>query len=175
MQPPAIYRQFGDKQGLLDAVTGFVLHNYLQDKRRAVVTHDPLQDMRDSWDLHVDFGLTHPAVTSCLRPASARHDAGPGPRIARNPAPADRANRRAWPASESVKRATEVMHGAAVGYVLSQIRVTPEERDPQLSEIMRESTLAAIATVGPRHPAPSDLPGRAVALRRRCSATPMVR
>ena len=42
----------------------------------------------------------------------------------------------------SVKRATEVMHGAAVGYVLSQIRVTPEERDPQLSEIVRESTLA---------------------------------
>src|ERR1700724_705176 len=61
VQPPAIYRQFGDKQGLLDAVTGFVLQNYLKDKRRAVVTDDPVQDLRDSWDLHVDFGLTHPA------------------------------------------------------------------------------------------------------------------
>ena len=60
VQPPTIYRQFGDKQGLLDAVTGFVLQNYLKDKRRAVVTDDPVQDLRDSWDLHVDFGLTHP-------------------------------------------------------------------------------------------------------------------
>src|SRR6516162_11398006 len=52
VQPPAIYRQFGDKQGLLDAVTGFVLQSYLHNKRRAVVTDDPVQDFRDSWDLH---------------------------------------------------------------------------------------------------------------------------
>jgi hypothetical protein len=66
---------------------------------------------------------------------------------------------------QDIKRATEVMHGAAVGYVLSQIRVTPEERDPKLSEIVRESALGAIANVGPQRPTRSDLPGRAVALR----------
>src|ERR1700751_2729852 len=60
VQPPTIYRQFGDKQGLLDAVTGVVVRSYLQNKRQADVTDDPVQDFRDSWDLHVDFGLTHP-------------------------------------------------------------------------------------------------------------------
>jgi hypothetical protein len=34
-----------------------------------------------------------------------------------------------------------------------------------LSEIVRESALAAIANVAPQHPTRSDLPGRAVALR----------
>lgn len=166
VQPPAIYRQFGDKQGLLDAVTGFVLHNYLQDKRRAVVTNDPLQDMRDSWDLHVDFGLTHPG---CYILAYVQPQPGTMPAPARESLEILR--QLIARIGEhgllrmSVKRATEVMHGAAVGYVLSQIRVTPEERDPQLSEIVRESTLAAIAAVGPQHLTPSDLPGRAVALR----------
>ena len=166
VQPPAIYRQFGDKQGLLEAVTGFVLQSYLHNKRRAVVTDDPVQDLRDSWDLHVDFGLTHPG---CYILAYVQ------PQPSAMPAPAResleilrqlvaRIGERGL-LRMSVKRATEVAHGAAVGYVLSQIRVTPEERDPQLSEIVRENTLAAIATVGPRHPAPSDLPGRAVALR----------
>jgi len=52
-----------------------------------------------------------------------------------------------------------------VGFVLSQIRVPPGERDPQLSAIMRENVIAAIVTDGSRQAAPSDLPGRAVALR----------
>src|ERR1700751_1048628 len=60
VQPPTIYRQFGDKQGLLDAVTGYMLQSYLQNKRQAEVTDAPVQDLRNSWDLHVDFGLTHP-------------------------------------------------------------------------------------------------------------------
>src|SRR6185436_17205056 len=33
VQPPTIYRQFGDKDGLLDAVAGFVLERYLEKKR----------------------------------------------------------------------------------------------------------------------------------------------
>ena len=166
VQPPAIYRQFGDKQGLLDAVTGFVLHNYLQNKRTAAVTDDPVQDLRDSWDLHVDFGLTHPGcyILAYVQPQPGRMppDARESLEILRGLTA--RIGERGL-LRMSVKRATEVMHGAAVGYVLSQIRVTPEERDPQLSEIVRDSTIAAVATVGPQHPTRSDLPGRAVALR----------
>jgi AcrR family transcriptional regulator len=166
VQPPAIYRQFGDKQGLLDAVTGFVLQNYLQNKRAAAVTDDPVQDLRDSWDLHVDFGLTHPG---CYILAYVQPQPGRMPSHARESLEIlrdliARIGERGL-LKMSVKRATEVMHGAAVGYVLSQIRVTPDERDPQLSDIVRDSTLAAIATVGPQHPTRSDLPGRAVALR----------
>ena len=166
VQPPTIYRQFGDKQGLLDAVTGYVLQSYLQNKRRAVVTDDPVQDFRDSWDLHVDFGLTHP---DCYILAYVQ------PRPGRMPLPARESmeilHRLIARIGDhgllqmSVKRAVEFAHAAAVGYVLAQIRVPPDERDPQLSVIMRENAIAAIVTDGARRPTPSDLPGRAVALR----------
>jgi AcrR family transcriptional regulator len=165
VQPPTIYRQFGDKQGLLDAVTGYVLQSYLHDKRRAVVTDDPVQDFRDSWDLHVNFGLEHP---DCYVLAYVQ------PRPGRMPALAvesmDILSKQVARIGDqgllkmSVKRAVEFTHAAGVGYVLAQIRIPPEERDRQLSAITRENTIAAIATTGQR-PAPPDLPGRAVALR----------
>jgi AcrR family transcriptional regulator len=167
VQPPIIYRQFGDKQGLLDAVTGFVLQNYLQDKRRAVLTDDPVQDLRESWDLHVGFGLTHP---DCYILAYVQ------PRPGKMPPPAretldilrglvarigDHGRLRM-----SANRAAELMHAAAVGFVVSQIRVPPDERDPQLAKIMREHAISAIVAGDGTQPArPSDLPARAVALR----------
>jgi AcrR family transcriptional regulator len=166
VQPPTIYRQFGDKQGLLDAVTGYVLQNYLQNKRRAAVTDDPVQDFRDSWDVHVGFGLTHP---DCYILAYVQPSPGRMPSLARESLEilhrwisriGDHGLLRM-----SVNRAVEFVHAAAMGYVLAQIRVPPEERDLELSAITRENAIAAIATDGSRQPAPSDLPGRAVALR----------
>jgi AcrR family transcriptional regulator len=166
VQPPTIYRQFGDKQGLLDAVAGFVLQSYLQRKRRAPLTDDPVQDFRESWDLHVDFGLTHPDAY-ILAYVQARP--GRMPPLARESIEilhgliarigAHGALRM------SVKRAVEYVHAAAVGYVVSQIRIVPEDRDPQLSAIVREDAIAAILTGGSPQPAPTDLSGRAVALR----------
>jgi AcrR family transcriptional regulator len=166
VQPPTIYRQFGDKQGLLDAVTGFVLQSYLRDKRRAAVTDDPVQDFRESWDLHVNFGLTHPDcyILAYVQPRPGWMSSLAGESfdilhqlIARI---GDRGLLRM-----SVKRAVEFTHSAAMGLVLHQIRLAPDERDPELSAIMRESAIAAIATGDSKRPAPPDLPGRAVALR----------
>lgn len=166
VQPPTIYRQFGDKQGLLDAVAGYVLQGYLQDKRRAVRTDDPVQDFRDSWDLHVDFGLTHP---DCYILAYVQPRPGRMPALARE----SMEILRELVArigdhgllKMSVNRAVEFVHAAAVGYVLAQIRISPQDRDPELSALTRENAIAAIATDGARQPTPSDLPGRAVALR----------
>ncbi|WAJ45774.1 TetR/AcrR family transcriptional regulator [Mycobacterium sp. Aquia_216] len=166
VQPPTIYRQFGDKQGLLDAVTGHVLQSYLQDKRRAVITDDPVQDFRDSWDLHVDFGLTYP---DCYILAYVQPRPGKMPALARESLEIlhgliGRIGDHGL-LKMSVKRAVEYVHAAAAGYVLAQIRIPPEGRDLELSTITRENAIAAIATDGFRQAAPSDLPGRAVALR----------
>src|ERR1700761_2720557 len=61
IQPPTLYRQFGDKDGLLDAVTSFVLREYLADKRRLLAeSGDPVTDLRGLWDQHVEFGFTRP-------------------------------------------------------------------------------------------------------------------
>ena len=167
VQPPTIYRQFGDKEGLLDAVVGYVLGRYLQDKRRAVLTDDPVQDLRESWGLHVDFGLTHP---DCYLLAYVQARPGKMPPVARETFDllqeliariGDRGLLRI-----SVKRATNLMNAAALGHVVSQLRVPPDERDPRLSEIAWQNAIRAIITDGgAQRSTPSDLPGRAVALR----------
>lgn len=166
VQPPTIYRQFGDKQGLLDAVTTRVLQDYLRDKRSAVLTDDPVQDFRDLWDLHVDFGLTHPDCYIIAyvqaRPGRMSVLAGESLELLRELIArlGDHGLLRM-----SVKRAVELVHAAAVGYVLTQVRVPPERRDPELSAVTRENAIIAIAADDSRQPTPSDLPGRAVALR----------
>jgi AcrR family transcriptional regulator len=166
VQPPTIYRQFGDKQGLLDAVTARMLQNYLHNKRSAVPTDDPVQDFRDLWDLHVDFGLTHP---DCYIIAYVQARPGRMPVLAGESMELLRGLVARLGdhglLKMSVNRAIELVHAAAVGHVLSQIRVPPDDRDPELSAITRENTIAAIATDGSRQPTPSDVPGRAVALR----------
>jgi hypothetical protein len=46
----------------------------------------------------------------------------------------------------SVQRATTLVHAAGVGIVLTLIPIPPEQRDPQLSTLARDSVLAAITT-----------------------------
>ena len=73
IQPPTLYRQFGDKEGLLDAVSSFVLREYLADKRRLLAeSGDPVTDLRGLWDQHVEFGLH-------ARIAISSHTAGAAP------------------------------------------------------------------------------------------------
>ena len=59
----------------------------------------------------------------------------------------------------------KLMHAAILGFVVSQIRVPPDEHDPQLSKVIRENAIAAIVTDGSQPSPASGLPGRAVALR----------
>src|SRR4051812_4650227 len=57
---PALYRQFGDKEGLLSAVVDFGFEQYLAAKRAARPSADPVQDLRDGWDNHVAFAVENP-------------------------------------------------------------------------------------------------------------------
>ena len=62
VQAPTIYRQFGDMQGLLDAVASHGYATYLASKRERATHHDPVEDLRRGWNLHIDFGLANPAL-----------------------------------------------------------------------------------------------------------------
>ncbi|MGW0660149.1 TetR/AcrR family transcriptional regulator [Streptodolium elevatio] len=57
---PEIYRQFGDKQGLLTAVADTGFERFLANKRRNPLTDDPVADLRTAWDSHVAFALGNP-------------------------------------------------------------------------------------------------------------------
>ncbi|ETK31700.1 TetR/AcrR family transcriptional regulator [Microbispora sp. ATCC PTA-5024] len=57
---PALYRQFGDKEGLLSAVVDYGFEQYLSSKRAAQPSDDPVRDLRDGWDNHVAFAVDNP-------------------------------------------------------------------------------------------------------------------
>lgn len=168
VQPPTIYRQFGDKDGLLDAVAGYLLESYFAQKRQLIATsEDPFADLRRLWDLHVDFGLKHPdgyvLAYGQMRPGRAVPAAEQTFDLLRDVLAriGDQGRLRM-----SVERATVYMRSTGTGYILTQIGLPPEQRDPELSGIIFEDTMSAIATNAKRKTAATaDLPGRAVALR----------
>src|SRR4029079_19183669 len=66
VQPPTIYRHFGDMQGLLEAVARDTLPIYAREKASRPLTNDPVEDLRRAWDLHIAFGLAHPDAYALL-------------------------------------------------------------------------------------------------------------
>jgi AcrR family transcriptional regulator len=60
VQQPALYRLFGDKNGLLTATVDHVWDQYLGSKRAAEESTDPLKDLCAGWESHTAFALAHP-------------------------------------------------------------------------------------------------------------------
>jgi AcrR family transcriptional regulator len=170
VQAPTLYRLFGDKEGLLDAVAAYGFEQYLQDKHALGTTDDPVEDLRRGWDLHVDFGLSKPAfyvlMYGDVRPGRVSRAALDSVELLRGTVAKVAAAGRL---RMSVERAARLVDAAARGLVMELISVPPQERDLELSAIVRENTLQAIVTPGSPEPAgagrPGDLPSRAVALR----------
>lgn len=69
VQAPAIYRIFGDKQGLLEAAVERGYADWVRAKADRPVPTDAVDALRSGWDDAVDFGLAHPDM---YRIASAR-------------------------------------------------------------------------------------------------------
>ncbi|MGW6274909.1 TetR/AcrR family transcriptional regulator [Streptomyces sp. NPDC055060] len=69
---PALYRHFGDKQGLLAAVVDHGFDTYLATKRQRETTADPLEDLRDGWDGHVEFALRNPNLFRLMHSPAMR-------------------------------------------------------------------------------------------------------
>jgi len=151
VQSPTIYRLFGDKQGLLDAVAVHGFARYLSGNGFEASSGDPVADLRRGWDLHVEMGLASPAlyglmygqprseaVTSPAARAAFDHLTAVVARIAE-------AGRLRMP----VARAAGVVHAAGSGVTLSLIATPPERRDPELSATTREAVLAAITVDRP--------------------------
>jgi len=69
---PALYRHFGDKEGLLSAVVDYGWDKYLATKRNRAPGTDPVQDLRDGWDTHTDFALRHPNLYRLMNSPAMR-------------------------------------------------------------------------------------------------------
>jgi AcrR family transcriptional regulator len=146
VQPPAIYRQFGDMPGLLGAAAREVLAGYVRQKSKHEPAEDPIEELQHGWDVHVAFGLANPTAYALLYGELSDTDA-PEARdgYARLEALVSRVAE-SGQLRVSVPRAARLIHAGACGVTLSLISTPPEDRDLSLSDAMREAVFAAILT-----------------------------
>ncbi|WP_033213516.1 TetR/AcrR family transcriptional regulator [Kitasatospora phosalacinea] len=163
---PALYRMFEDKDRLLAELAAYGFETYLAEKREALALtpDDPVADLHRGWDLHVDFGLRHPAfyvlmygtVQPGRRPPAA--DEAHALLVALLSRTAD-AGRLRIP----VARAARVIHAATTGATLALIGEEPSRRDLAVSTRLRDTVIASVTTDAPA-PSGPDLASRALAL-----------
>ncbi|WP_033294395.1 TetR/AcrR family transcriptional regulator [Amycolatopsis jejuensis] len=159
VQPPTIYRLFGDKDGLLDAIAVQGFSDYLAVKTALPPVTDPLDDLRQGWDLNVEFGLANPALYLLMN-TRPRPDGPPSPALAASLEMLSARVRRVAEAGRlrvPEPLAAGLIHAAGSGTTLSLIATPVSERDPALSPTAREAVIAAISTDRPvsRTPGPA--------------------
>jgi AcrR family transcriptional regulator len=150
VQAPTLYRLFGNKQGLLDAVAAHGLTTYLNSKADRKPSADPVEDLRAGWDLHVGFGLANPALYSLMY-GEPRPDASP-PAAAAAAAVLALHIRRIAEAGRlrvSEDHAAHVVHATGCGTTLTLIAMPADRRDSAMSHTAREAVIAAITTEAP--------------------------
>ena len=165
VQAPTLYRLFGDMQGLLDEVASHGFGTYLRSKAALTPSGDPVEDLRRGWDLHVGFGVENPAYYALIygepRPGAQSPAAVQATEIL---AAQVRRIAEAGRLRVSEERAAHLIHSAGAGMTFELISLLPEQRDPELSVLARESIIAAVTTDAPA--AEHDgVTGNAIALR----------
>lgn len=150
VQTPTIYRLFGDKQGLLDALAARQFEDHLVDKASLKLTADPVEGLRTGWDQHVNFGLQNPSLYVMVY-----GDPRPGPL-----APAAAAAGRLL--AEFVHRvaeaglltvdeihAAQLIHASGRGVTLTLLGMPAQDRDMTVSNLAREAAIKAITVNEP--------------------------
>lgn len=167
----ARWRSFGcaiakcaNKDGLLAALAILAFDRYLAEKHTVASSGDPVDDLRRGWDVHIGFGLRHPAHY-LLMFSSDRPD--------RRPPAADEAydllmqvlGRVAVAGRLRVPPilAARLLGAAATGVTLSLIADPEESRDLEVSARMREIVIGFLVT-DPPPAVDSGLAPRALAL-----------
>ena len=165
VQAPAIYRLFGDMQGLLDAAGSFGMASYLAEKAAIEDSDDPVADLRLGWDLHVQFGLAQPwFYTLIFGEARPGHEPPGAKQAAAVLAHRIRRIAQAGRLRVSEELAAQLVHSTGKGVTLTLIATPPERRDLKLSTMARESVLATIVDEQAAAPPPAGLVNAAVSL-----------
>ena len=142
VQAPTIYRLFGDKDGLLDAVAETVMADYATAKASRARLADPVDELRAGWDAHVAFALAHPGVFQIM---STRTETSPavarGVEVLRAKiAAVASAGRLRIPEAQAV----DLFHATAQGIILLMLSRPVTDRDMALSIEAREATITAL-------------------------------
>ena len=154
VQAPAIYRFFGDKDGLLEAVAEHVMSSFVAAKALTVAAAaeedlDPVEELGDGWHRQVEFGLENPALFALL--SDPRRVAGsPAARLGKDVLAA-RVRRVAAAGRLAVPeaRAVGLIQSAGVGVISTILATPPTERDHGLADAVFDGILAQILTDAP--------------------------
>ncbi|MHA6762361.1 TetR/AcrR family transcriptional regulator [Streptacidiphilus sp. PAMC 29251] len=149
VQAPAIYRLFGDKEGLLEAVAEHGFAAFLATKHVDPDPADLIEDLRAGWDVAVEFGLANPALYTLMygEPTSATSAAlkagmemlmGRIRRLAAG----------GWLRVDE-ELAAMIIHATARGAVLTWLSLPEDRRNPALLTTLRESMVAAVTNQEP--------------------------
>lgn len=165
VQAMTLYRLYGDMDALTGEVVARGFDQYVEAKAARESADDPIDDLREGWDLHVGFALAHPHVYAHIygRHAPDR----PSPAIHRADAVLRELVERAARAGRlvcDVETAAWTIHAAGCGTALTLINTPPARRDPHLSVACREAVLASLTTGPDLTESARDLFRHAVAL-----------
>ena len=148
VQPPTIYRLFGDKQGLLDAIATRGVLDFLESKSALPAVDDPVEDLRRGWDLNIELGVANPALFALMygRPSTpSTHEAlNAGYAML-----AAKVHRIAAAGRLRVPESLALSLIKAVGSGTTQALIAAPEPDPSLSRVAREAVIAAVTTDEP--------------------------
>jgi AcrR family transcriptional regulator len=151
VQAPTIYRLFGDKDGLLDAVAEHVMASFVSSKAAIVAAAtaqdvDPVDDLRAGWQAQIDFGVANPTLFRLLSdPTRVVHS--PAARSGRLVLEA-RVHRIATSGRLRVaeQRAVDLIQAGGIGVIQTLLSIPPHQRDLGLAAAMFEAVLQQILT-----------------------------
>ncbi|WP_181784865.1 TetR/AcrR family transcriptional regulator [Pseudonocardia pini] len=143
VQAPTIYRLFGDKDGLIDAVAEHVMATYVATKTTEAAD-DPVAELRAGWRVHIEFGVANPDLFRLLH-TSPR----PSPATAAGIDVLRRRIRRLAAAGllrVDEQRALDMIHAAGTGTVFALLATPPGERDPGLADALFDAVCTGLLT-----------------------------
>jgi AcrR family transcriptional regulator len=168
---PVLYRLFGDKRGLLDALADQGLQRYAVSKAAQPETADPVADLRAGWDHHLEFARQNPALYQLMfvpRPwsHSTARERIFGLLVAALVRCAAAGALRLDPAV-----AAQLILSANVGVALNQIAQPDLFNDAELSHRMREALFGSLLVEPQRSDSGAPLQAAALRLRSQLALT----
>jgi len=161
VQPQTIYRHFGDMSGLLAEAAHEGFRAYVASKSSRTKRLDPVDDLRDAWDWHIEFGIENPAVYLLMygEPDSQRNPAAASEAVAILRDLVE-AVARAGRLRVDVDSAAAMIYSTGVGVVITLIGSQTDVGASSLSRRVREAVLSAIITEDAAAPSTAT-PGQA--------------
>lgn len=155
---PTLYHHFGDKEGLFNAVIDAGFEEYVAGEHNFVPTGHPLQDVRQIWDNHLQFGLDNPQLYSVMF-GNIRPESRPA-RVAEAEGFMEEMLEKAAAAGllcVSPVEASRSILAANVGVTLMLIAEPAEGRNFDLSDMTREAVITAVSSAAGLSPAATSV------------------